>query len=416
MAKLWGGSGLSARVEAYTVGEDFRIDSEFMLPYDIQASEAHANMLKDIGVLTAEEAETLRKALAEILALWKEGKFKVSPSQEDGHTAIEQYITEKYGEVGMKIHTGRSRNDQSMTMIRLFALDKLREVRRLAEEVAAAAEAKATEHREVPMPGYTHMQRAMPTTVGTWLGAYASGWRDAVHPVDGAIAVLNQNPLGSAAGFGINGLTLNRDATTKSLNFSRTQENPMYCGLSRGLFENVALQAMSLAMVLSSRFATDMMMFTQQESSFFALPDQFVTGSSIMPQKKNYDLFEIMRANGKVFGSLQQQVQETVVGLGSGYHRDLQCTKKAFVEATTVATTTLEVLLEAIPALTVREDKLRSAMTEDLYVTDEVYRKVAKGIPFREAYALAKAEFFERRASNGTSAEEGSAAKKPRQS
>merc|ERR1712217_870877 len=156
-----------------------------------------------------------------------------------------------------------------------------------------------------------------------------------------------------AAGFGINGLKLDREAARKSMGFRRTQENPMYCGISRGLFENVSLQAMTMPMVLCSRFATDMMMFTQQESGFFALPDTFVTGSSIMPQKKNYDLFEIMRANGKVFGSLQQQIQETIVGLGSGYHRDLQCTKKAFVEACDLCITTLKLLLEAVPALIV---------------------------------------------------------------
>merc|ERR1711972_1266818 len=153
----------------------------------------------------------------------------------------------------------------------------------------------------------------------------------------------------------------------------------------------------TMPMLLCSRFATDMMMFTQQESGFFALPDQFVTGSSIMPQKKNYDLFEIMRANGKVFGSLQYQIQETIVGLGSGYHRDLQCTKKAFVEACELCTSTLELLLAIVPQLSVNEEKLSAAMTEDLFVTDEVYKRVAAGVPFREAYASAKAEFFNRK-------------------
>lgn len=401
MAKLWqpaGGAGLHPLVEAYTVGEDFRIDGEFMLPYDIRASEAHAEMLHGIGVLTAEEIATLRKALAEIRDLYGKGEFKVTRSQEDGHTAIEQYITEKYGDVGKKIHTGRSRNDQSLTMIRLYALDQLREAQKLVKQLSEAAEAKGKEHEAIPMPGYTHMQRAMPTTVGGWLNSFACGWQDATHPLSSAIAVLDQNPLGSAAGFGINGLTLNRSDTTQRMGFARTQENPMYCGLSRGMFENVALQAMSFPVVLCSRFATDMMMFTQQESGFIQLPDRFVTGSSIMPQKKNYDLFEIMRANGKVFGSLQQQVQETIVGLGSGYHRDLQCTKKAFVEACGLCISTLQLMLEVVPALQPREDNLRGAMTEDLYVTDEVYKKVAAGRAFREAYVEAKEEFFKRKA------------------
>mmetsp|Transcript_36648 Transcript_36648/g.80305 ORF Transcript_36648/g.80305 Transcript_36648/m.80305 type:complete len:412 (-) Transcript_36648:116-1351(-) len=397
MAKLWGAGGLHPLVEAYTVGEDYRIDGEHLLSYDLRASEAHAEMLQSIGVLTAEELQSLRKALGEIGDLWKAGNFPVTRSQEDGHTAIEQYITEKYGEVGKKIHTGRSRNDQSLTMIRLYSLDKLREARSLAESLSTALRAQAAAFKDVPMPGYTHMQRAMPTTVGTWIDAFACGFSDTLQSLSAAEAVLNQNPLGSAAGFGINGLSLDRSVTTRVLGFGRTQENPMYCGLSRGLFENVALQAMSFPVLLSSRFAVDMMMFTQQETGFLYLPDAFVTGSSIMPQKKNYDVFEIMRANGKVFGSLQQQIQETIVGLGSGYHRDLQCTKKAFVEACGLCITTLQVLLEAVPALAVREDRLRAAMTEDLYVTDEVYKLVAAGAPFREAYATAKAEFFKRK-------------------
>ncbi|CAK8987041.1 unnamed protein product [Durusdinium trenchii] len=366
-------------------------------------------MLQKIGVLTKEELDTLKKALKEIEELWKKGDFKVTRSQEDGHTAIEQYITEKYGEVGKKIHTGRSRNDQSMTMIRLYSLEQLRLIRQLASDLATAAEARVSDFNAVAMPGYTHMQRAMPTTVGTWLGSFAQGWRDSTKMLDGAIGVLDQNPLGSAAGFGINGLALDRAETAKLLGFQTVQSNPMYCGLSRGMFENVALQAMSLAMVLSSRFATDMMMFTQQETLFLALPDNFVTGSSIMPQKKNYDLFEIMRANGKVFGSLQMQIQETIVGLGSGYHRDLQCTKKAFVEACELGTSTLALLKEVIPALQVREEKLKAAMTEDLYVTDEVYQLVAKGKAFREAYGEAKEAFFKRKAQ-----QEAEASKKPR--
>lgn len=394
MAKLWGGAGLHPLVEAYTVGEDYRIDSEHLLGYDLRASEAHAEMLQGIGVLTQAELDTLKIAFSDIQDQWTAGTFTVSRQQEDGHTAIEQYITEKYGEVGKKIHTGRSRNDQSLTMIRLYALDKVREVRQLADALTNALQAKSRAHADVPMPGYTHMQRAMSTTVGTWLGAYAAGFRDASYPLEAAISVLDQNPLGSAAGFGINGLRLDRGATTRTMGFARTQENPIYCGLSRGFFENSALQAMSFPMILCARFATDIMMFTQQEFGFLRLPDCFVTGSSIMPQKQNYDLFEIMRANGKVFGSLQVQVQETIVGLGSGYHRDLQCTKKAFVEACGLCTSTLRLLLEAVPAFEVNEERLRGVMTDDLFVTDDVYKKVAEGMPFREAYACVKADFF----------------------
>jgi argininosuccinate lyase len=405
MAKLWGGSGIHPLLEAYTVGEDYIIDGKHMLPYDLRASEAHAMMLCKIGVITKDEAEQAKKALHEIRDLWTAGKFEVTRSQEDGHTAIEQYMTEKYGEVGKKIHTGRSRNDQSLTMIRLYAIDMVRKVSKLIDELTDVVLKKAGECDHIAMPGYTHMQRAMPTTVGTWLRSFAAGWADSKHLLAAAEKVLDQNPLGSAAGFGINGLKLDREHSAKGMGFSKVQENVMYCGLSRGMFENMSLQAMSLTMVLSSRFATDMMMFTQQESSFLSLPDGFVTGSSIMPQKKNYDGFEIMRANGKVFGSLQMQIQETIVGLGSGYHRDLQCTKKAFVEACGLVTGTLELLTAAIPHLKCREEKLRVAMTEDLFVTDEVYKKVAAGQPFREAYIETKNAFFKRMAEKDASEE-----------
>jgi argininosuccinate lyase len=209
---------------------------------------------------------------------------------------------------------------------------------------------------------------------------------------------VNQNPLGSAAGFGINHLELDRKKTTELLNFDRCQENVMYCGFSRGYFEMMVLQALNVPMVIASRFATDMMMFTQQETSFFSLPDQFVTGSSIMPQKKNYDLFEIMRANGKVFASLQTQIQSTIVGLGSGYHRDFQVTKKAFVEAVDLAMQTLSLLEACLPELKVNQELLKAAMTKELFVTDEVYKRVAGGELFRDAYLTVKQEFHSKMA------------------
>merc|ERR1719265_316725 len=256
----------------------------------------------------------------------------------------------------------------------------------VAEKLAVAAKA----NEKVAMPGYTHMQKAMPTTVGTWLESFSHALKDSDPVIQSTISMIDQNPLGSAAGFGINHLTLDRKKTTELMNFDRLQENVMYCGFSRGFFEMVVLQALNIPMVIASRFATDMMMFTQQESPFFSLPDHFVTGSSIMPQKKNYDLFEIMRANGKVFGSLQWQVQSTIMGLGSGYHRDFQVTKKAFVDAFDLAMQTLRVLEVSIPDLNVKKDVLEAAMTPELFVTDEVYKRVAGGEAFRDAYIAVK--------------------------
>lgn len=385
--KLWQvGDGPHPLVEAYTVGDDFRIDGQYMIPFDVQASTAHAEMLCSIGVLTEPELEQAKKGLAEVEAEWRLGRFEVSCQQEDCHTAIEQFLTTKYGDVGKKIHTGRSRNDQSLTMLRLYMKSRLQEFAELAVSVANKFAEQAKLHHDVPMPGYTHMQKAMPTTVGVWLGSFSHALQDSDRITKGTRDLVNQNPLGSAAGFGINHLVLDRQKTTELMNFDRLQENVMYCGFSRGYFEMISLQAMNLPMVIASRFATDMMMFTQQETAFFSLPDQFVTGSSIMPQKKNYDLFEIMRANGKVFESLQSQVQSTIVGLGSGYHRDLQLTKKAFVEAAELAMQTLRLLEACIPELQVHQERLHAAMTKELFVTDDVYKRVAAGELFRDAY------------------------------
>jgi len=392
--KLWGGEGLHPTIEAYTVGEDYRIDGEHMIPFDVEASTAHAEMLCSIGVITKPELDQAKKGLAEVEADWRAGRFKVSREQEDCHTAIEAFLTEKYGDVGKKIHTGRSRNDQSLTMLRLYMRAKLREYAALTETVAESFAALAKVHAGVPMPGYTHMQKAMPTTVEVWLESFAHAFKDARNMIQTTLTLVDQNPLGSAAGFGINHLTLDRKKTTELMKFDRLQENVMYCGFSRGYFEMIVLQAMNIPNTIAARFATDMMMFTQQETSFFSLSDGFVTGSSIMPQKKNYDLFEIMRANGKVFSSLQWQVQSTITGLGSGYHRDFQTTKKAFVEAVDLAMHTLQALEVTVPEIKVNKDRLDAAMTKELFVTDEVYKRVAAGEAFREAYLDVKKSFF----------------------
>merc|ERR1719506_794466 len=275
-------------------------------------------------------------------------------------------------------------------MLRLYMKSRLQEFAELTVSVANKFAEHAKLHHDVAMPGYTHMQKAMPTTVGVWLQSFSHALKDSDRIIQSTISMIDQNPLGSAAGFGINHLTLDRKKTTELMKFDRLQDNVMYCGFSRGYFEMISLQALNIPMVIASRFATDMMMFTQQETAFFSLPDGYVTGSSIMPQKKNYDLFEIMRANGKVFQSLQSQVQATIVGLGSGYHRDFQVTKKAFVEAVDVAMQTLALLEACIPELRVNKGNLEAAMSRELFVTDDVYKRVAAGELFRDAYLSVK--------------------------
>jgi argininosuccinate lyase len=386
--KIWqfsGASLLHPLVEKFTVGDDYLFDQK-LIPYDIQASLAHTEMLKKIKIITNTEFGTLKKGLQEILTQWEKGKFVIRQNQEDGHTAIEQFLTDKYGEVGKKIHTGRSRNDQSLVMLRLYMKNQLLLIEKIVTKIEKSLDKKIRKTKDIPMPGYTHMQKAMPTTVGVWLDSYLSAIDDCLFLIKAIKKMIDQNPLGSASGFGINNFPLDRDLTTKILKFAKTQKNPMYCGFSRGYFENIVLQTLSNIMIIFGRFANDMVMFTTQEFNFFSLPDNFTTGSSIMPQKRNYDVFEIMRGNTKVFCSFQNQIQNIISSLGSGYNRDLQLTKKPFVLATSLCVSTCELMLEIISNFKIHKKSLNKAMTKDLFITNEVYELVKDGKNFRDAY------------------------------
>ncbi len=376
-------------INAYTVGDDYDIDNQ-LLPYDILGSLAHAQMLLEMKIIKKEELAQIAKGFEDILAHWKQGKFKVRLEDEDVHTALENYLTEHYGEVGKKIHTGRSRNDQALVMVRLYAKEQLKQILNQLEVLEKAFQTQAIKHADVDMPGYTHMQKAMPTTVGKWLGAYADAYADAAKLVSPLQELINQNPLGSASGFGIDAFPLNREVTTKLLGFAKTQENPLYAGLSRGLFESAIINGLSTLMVLSARFASDMLLFTTQEFDFFSLPKEFTTGSSIMPQKRNYDLFEVMRGNCDVYLSYQQQIQSIAAHKVSGYNRDIALTKKPFVLGLRLVDQTLQVLISSAGNLRVNKGKLVAAMSDDLYATTKVYDLVQKGVPFRDAYRQVK--------------------------
>jgi len=387
--KIWQTGGeLHPLVEAYTVGDDYLYDQK-LLPYDIRASLAHAEMLKKIGVLSSLELKTAKEGLKKILSEWKSEKFVIMLDQEDGHTAIEQYLTENYGDVGKKIHTGRSRNDQALVMLRLYMKDKLLDIMKLTYLLENAFEKKANSMKG-PMPGYTHMQKAMPTTVARWLTSFADAFKDTGLLTAAVHKVVDQNPLGSASGFGIGNLSLDRKFTAKKLGLKIVQENPLYCGMSRGYFEHLALQAMGNLMIIAGKFANDMSLFTMQEFGFFSLPNGFTTGSSIMPQKRNYDVFEIMRGNVKVFNGYHDQIRNIITALGSGYHRDYQLTKKPLVLGTELCIATLELLIEIVRNLKMNEEKLAGAMTEELYATEKVYELVAEGVSFRDAYMRVK--------------------------
>ena len=345
MQKIWdkkGGGKTNQAVENYTVGVDYLLDLE-LLPYDIQGTMAHAKMLHKIKILNAKELETLLTGLNKILELWKAGKFTIDKSQEDGHTAIEAYLTENYGEVGKKVHTGRSRNDQVITMTRLFSKERLAQVQKEVESLIKALAVQIKKVGKIKMPGYTHMQRAMPSTVGMWLGSYHDSLEDALILIEATMKIIDQNPLGSAAGYGENTLGLDRKFTAKEMGFARVQENPMYCTMSRGKFENIILQVISNVMFDIGKVSSDLLLFTTKEFNFFTLPDSFRTGSSIMPQKKNYDVLELIRGNMGVFSGYQHQIENIARNLPAGYNRDSQLTKEPYVKGIRLALETIQV-------------------------------------------------------------------------
>lgn len=390
--KLWDkGIAVDEDIEAYTVGEDPVMDL-VLLPYDIQASIAHAKLLAASGFLTKDEAKKLIQGLQEILSLHKEGKFTITRADEDGHTAIEKYLTANYGDVGKKIHTARSRNDQSMVMIRLYMKDKLTETTVLVQKLCIALKEFVKKNKGIPMPGYTHMQRAMPSSVSLWASAYLDALTDDLSQIKQTIALIDQNPLGSAAGYGVP-VALDRGLTTKELGFAKTQENPIYCGMSRGKFEANVLNTLSQVMVDLNKLATDLILFSTKEFGFFVLPANYCTGSSIMPQKKNPDVLELMRANYHVVVGYEIQVKGIIGNLMSGYQRDLQLTKAPLIKSFTIVLSSLSIAAKVIQGLGVQEKQLKEAMSSELYATEKVYALVKKGMSFRDAYKEVGKEF-----------------------
>ncbi|MBI3305836.1 argininosuccinate lyase [Candidatus Nomurabacteria bacterium] len=399
MKKIWDRKGakgnnseVNKAVENYTVGVDYLLDLE-LLPYDIEGSLAQAKMLHKIKIISAKELATLKKGLNEILALFKAGKFKIEKSQEDSSTAIEMYLTEKHGDVGKKIHTGRSRNDQSLTMTRLFSKEKLSEIKKEVENLTNTLAKQIKKIGKIRMPGYTHMQRAMPSSVGMWLGSYHDSLKDDLILLEAVFKVIDQNPLGSAAGYGENTLGLDRKLTTKELGFGRVQENPIYCGFSRGKFENLVLQAVSSVMFDIGKVASDLLLFTTKEFDFFTLPDSFKTGSSIMPQKKNYDVLELIRGNIAVFNGYQNQIENVIKNLPAGYNRDFQLTKEPFIKGIKLAIETIEIITLVLKNLETKKKNLENACTSELYATDEALKLVKAGKSFRDAYQQVKEKY-----------------------
>lgn len=384
--KLWNkGIELDKQVEAYTVGSDPQIDL-FMLPYDCQASIAHAHMLKKIGVLKSDEEQKLVAGLNEILALSKKGQFVIEQSDEDCHTAIEKYLTQKYGEAGKKIHAGRSRNDQILVALALYQIDQLKQVKELAVSFIAACKSAKKKYGSIGLAGYTHMQKAMPSSVGQWLGAYEDAMSDNLILIDAQLELLDQNPLGTGAGYNIPVFNLDKKMTAKELGFSNVQENPIYAQHARGKFAAGTLSVLTQVMYDLNKFAFDLTLFSMSEFGYAKLPSEFTTGSSIMPQKRNPDVTELMRAKYHVVLGEEFKVKSLMANLMFGFNRDLQLTKEPLVNAMEITKSSLSIASLILQKIEFDKKKCEASLTPELYATEEAYKLVKGGMPFRDAY------------------------------
>lgn len=385
---LWQKPGVTvdAQIQRFLAADDVQLDREFFL-YDIGASLAHAQGLQQIGILSADELTAITCELAQLAEDFRTGVFVLDARYEDGHSAIEARLTERLGDAGRKIHTGRSRNDQILVATRLWLKEKLACLGARLREIAGVALARADAEQALPMPGYTHQQRAVVSSAGMWWAGWAEAFIDDAVRARDTLAWIDANPLGTAAGYGVN-LPLARDHTTHALGFARLQINPVYAQLSRGKFELAALEALGSATLDLRRIAWDLSLFTSAEFGFVALPAQYTTGSSIMPNKRNPDVIELMRATHASVAAARTEIEQ-LLSLPSGYHRDLQASKGAIVHGFGRGLAALDLLPALLANLEWREDRLRAAIDSGMYATDVAVEAAIAGVPFREAYRAA---------------------------
>ena len=375
-------------VTRFTVGDDPVWDT-LLLPFDCIASEAHAWGLAQIGVLTGAEHAQIASELAKIQAEHAAGRIVVETADEDCHTVIERRLTETLGDVGRKIHTGRSRNDQVLTALRLWLRDHLAATGRKTARLAEILCALGADGEDVVMPGYTHMQRAMPSTVGLWALGYAELLVSDLAGLGETAARIDLSPLGSAAGYGVPYLELPREAVARRMGFKGVQLHATSVQLSRGKFEAEAVHALVQIAATVNRLASDLVLFSTAEFAFVHLPDAFTTGSSIMPQKRNPDVLELARATFHRLAAELQVLLAIPANLMSGYHRDLQPTKAAVMSALLTTEDLLDAMIAVLGGLEFDEARLKAAMSADLYATAAALKRVAGGEPFRDAYRSA---------------------------
>jgi argininosuccinate lyase len=385
MTRLWDkGTPLDERVLRYTAGEDHALDDR-LVPYDVRASIAHAQMLNAQGLLPLTDLDAIREGLTELAAEHARGLWHVELADEDGQTALERRLTERIGTAGARIHLGRSRNDQVLTAIRLYLRGTIEDLESGALEVAEALEELGVREGGTALPGYTHMQQAMPSSVPLWAGGFAAEIRDDAQGLVEVARRVSRSPLGSAAGYGTPGLPIDRDATRAALGFASIQEPVTAVQLSRGKAEAQLLFEITLLMQDLGRFAADVLLFATHEFGFLTLPDAFTTGSSIMPQKRNPDVFELIRGRSATALGCLTEALAVCAKLPSGYNRDLQLLKFPLFRGIDLALETLAILPPAIAAMRFLPEAIK--LDPAINAAEEANRlAVREGIPFREAY------------------------------
>lgn len=384
--KLWQkeSTNIDQLFEKFTIGNDPTLDME-IARYDVIASKAHVRMLASIGLLSEKEKVDLLDGLEKILTSIREGRFEIAPGVEDCHSQIELLLTREIGEAGKKVHSGRSRNDQVLVALKLYAKSEIEAIAYLVKGFFELLQEKSERYKEILMPGYTHMQVAMPSSFGLWFGAHAESLIDDLLILRAAYQIADKNPLGSAAGYG-SSFPIDREMTTQDLGFQSMNYNVIYAQMTRGKLERSSALSLSAIAATLAKFCMDVCLYSGQDYGFFKLDKKFTTGSSIMPHKHNPDGYELVRARCNQLMALSSEINLILANLTTGYHRDLQVLKESFINGFNTLKDCLVILLAMVKNLSINPDLMNQEKYHLLFTVEEVNRLVLQGIPFRDAY------------------------------
>lgn len=386
MKKIWQKDNIKTNdlVSKFTVGKDLNFDDR-LAKYDVLGSIAHAKMLAEVGLVRLDEEQAIVSVLEEVLSEIEKGNFEIDKSAEDIHSQIENILIEKLGDTGKKIHTARSRNDQVLTDIKLYLLDEIREITELTDSFFQILKDKANQHKNILLPGYTHLQVAMPSSFGLWFGAYAESLVDDLELLFATKNIINKNPLGSAAGYG-SSFPIDRESTTYKLGFRTLNYNVVYAQMTRGKSEKLLANSLSVLAGTLSKFSYDVCLYLSQNFDFISFPKEFTTGSSIMPHKKNPDIFELVRARCNRIQAMPNELILLTNNLPSGYHRDLQLTKEILFPAIDSLKECLEILIYTLPNIEVKDHILDDKKYKYIFSVEKINEEVKNGKSFRDAY------------------------------